>query len=466
MKRNYRGKRQMKTNKHIQDIIREAALSRDKAAKRELLIKSGGSRSWFYDAIKKYKEIGEAFFIHKNRNNKHAQKRTHMQALEISGIFRDEYLNCNFRDFMRYLKADKRYDYQWVSYSYIYNILRSKNHCSKLAHKKTIKLLAKEEELKNRPQSLLVPSSATERAKENIHIARPRTQRRGHVVEADATFWRFSDEEIWALHGYIDEASGEVLGLYFDHQETTEGYFNALKPVLKNYGTFEVLRIDKRRTFWSEKKESSPEDSRIQFAFVAKNLGIDIQSSISPQFKPRIERLWKTIKGTITTFMEQNKVTNINEANLVLPKFVEYLNNHVVTLQKDFTTNSFKKFEGDLNIILGHKSIRVVARDLTVTYEKKKYFICNFTTPLNIPRREIMIIQCCDGNLIASLGDNYYSMIEFDNEMLYKSKVVLENEGVKPEDMPQKIKSNSVWAQSNFIFFKKKYSSWYKKHSY
>ncbi|WP_146638103.1 hypothetical protein [Spiroplasma clarkii] len=90
------------------------------------------------------------------------------------------------------------------------------------------------------------------------------------------------------------------------------------------------------------KKESSPEDSRIQFAFVAKNLGIDIQSSISPQFKPRIERLWKTIKGTITTFMEQNKVTNINEANLVLPKFVEYLNNHVVTLQKDFTTNSFK----------------------------------------------------------------------------------------------------------------------------
>ncbi|WP_146637257.1 hypothetical protein [Spiroplasma clarkii] len=39
MKRNYRGKRQMKTNKHIQDIIREAALSRDKAAKRELLIK-------------------------------------------------------------------------------------------------------------------------------------------------------------------------------------------------------------------------------------------------------------------------------------------------------------------------------------------------------------------------------------------------------------------------------------------
>lgn len=93
------------------------------------------------------------------------------------------------------------------------------------------------------------------------------------------------------MHGYIDEASGEVLGLYFDHQETTEGYFNALKPVLKNYGTFEVLRTDKRRTFWSEKKESSPEDSRIQFAFVAKNLGIDIQSSISPQFKPRIERL-------------------------------------------------------------------------------------------------------------------------------------------------------------------------------
>ncbi|ARU91543.1 hypothetical protein SCLARK_00935 [Spiroplasma clarkii] len=97
-------------------------------------------------------------------------------------------------------------------------------------------MLAKEEELKNRPQSLLVPSSATERAKENIHIARPRTQRRGHVVEADATFWRFSDEEIWALHGYIDEASGEVLGLYFDHQETTEGYFNALKPVLKIMG--------------------------------------------------------------------------------------------------------------------------------------------------------------------------------------------------------------------------------------
>ncbi|ARU91555.1 hypothetical protein SCLARK_00948 [Spiroplasma clarkii] len=57
MKRNYRGKRQMKTNKHIQDIIREAALSRDKAAKRELLIKSGGSRSWFYDAIKNTKKL-------------------------------------------------------------------------------------------------------------------------------------------------------------------------------------------------------------------------------------------------------------------------------------------------------------------------------------------------------------------------------------------------------------------------
>ena len=56
------------------------------------------------------------------------------------------------------------------------------------------------------------------------------------MIQMDASSHEWISGQIWYLHLAVDDASGEVVGAYFDRQETLKGYYNVFYQILTNYG--------------------------------------------------------------------------------------------------------------------------------------------------------------------------------------------------------------------------------------
>ena len=48
------------------------------------------------------------------------------------------------------------------------------------------------------------------------------------------------------LHAAIDDSTGNLVGLYFDQQETLNGYYNVTKQILMKYGIPYKFKTDKK----------------------------------------------------------------------------------------------------------------------------------------------------------------------------------------------------------------------------
>ena len=52
----------------------------------------------------------------------------------------------------------------------------------------------------------------------------------------DESIYRFFGNSKSTLHLAIDNATGTIVGAYFDKQETLNGYYHVFKQILINYG--------------------------------------------------------------------------------------------------------------------------------------------------------------------------------------------------------------------------------------
>ncbi|WLP85202.1 hypothetical protein [Mycoplasma seminis] len=80
----------------------------------------------------------------------------------------------------------------------------------------------------------------------------------GEVIEIDAQCepYLINHEPIYLYHA-IDAATGILLAVWYEKQETTLGYQRLLEIVFKNYGYPKFIYTDKRRTFWGFWKYSN-----------------------------------------------------------------------------------------------------------------------------------------------------------------------------------------------------------------
>lgn len=76
----------------------------------------------------------------------------------------------------------------------------------------------------------------------------------GELVQADGTpFDWFKDGHMYSIHGFIDDATGQVLGAYMCEHECLLGYLEVLRQMLTNYGIPQCLYPDKFSVFFQQK---------------------------------------------------------------------------------------------------------------------------------------------------------------------------------------------------------------------
>ena len=255
---------------------------------------------------KEVKENGVKSIQHGNRGRKPKNTisdETKKKILELRSSY--EYEISNFKHFQELLKERENID---ISYSALYNILRNAGIKSPKKHRKS-----------------------------KLHHRRKRKESEGMMLQADGTpFDWFGNGQKYSLHGFVDDATGKITGLYMCKNECLLGYLEVLRQTLENYGIPISLYPDKYSVFFPPKKVNDHvtieeqlngrEKGITQFGRIVEELGITMFAASSPQAKGRIERLWETLQSRLVTEFRINKITNIDDANKFLLKYIKSYN--------------------------------------------------------------------------------------------------------------------------------------------
>ena len=152
---------------------------------------------------KEVKENGVKSIQHGNRGRKPKNtisNETKNKILELRRSY--EYKISNFKHFQELLKERENIE---ISYSALYNILRKAGIKSPKKHRK-----------------------------KKLHHRRKRKEAEGMMLQADGTpFDWFGNGEKYSLHGFIDDGTGKITGLYMYKNECLLGYLEVLRQTLE-----------------------------------------------------------------------------------------------------------------------------------------------------------------------------------------------------------------------------------------
>jgi transposase len=190
--------------------------------------------------------------------------------------------------------------------------------------------------------AILKTAGITSKKKHRTEGRRFRRRKRrdafGEMLQADgSSFDWFGIGERCTLHGFIDDATGDITGLYFCKNECLMGYLEVSRQTFTTYGIPLELYADKAGIFFvNNKKEANwtVEEmlaghplTKTQFGEIVENrLGIKLTSAHTPQAKGRIERLWGTLQDRLPTWLRLHNVKTMEEANQRIGEIISWYN--------------------------------------------------------------------------------------------------------------------------------------------
>jgi len=131
----------------------------------------------------------------------------------------------------------------------------------------------------------------------------------------------------------IDDATGKVPYGLFREQEDAHGYFLLFREIVRRKGVPLCVYRDRhsifevpRRIRESVEEQLEGEQRSTQFGRLMAELGITSIPSNSPQARGRIERLWGTFQGRLTSELRLAGASTIDQANQVLAGFLDRYN--------------------------------------------------------------------------------------------------------------------------------------------
>jgi len=362
------------------------------------------------------KTQGDGFVIHKSRGEKTCRSICNdlkQSILECKNS--NKYSMANFSHFQELLAEHEGIN---LSKSTIYRILSSNGNVSPKKHRKI------------RP-----------------HKRRNRNPKKGMLVMIDASphDW-FMNGQRYSLHGAIDDATGEILALFFSPTECLDGYFQILKNVITNNGIPLSVYSDQHTIFRSpssgklslEDELDGKQINDTQFGRAMKELGINLIFAKSPQAKGRIERLWNSLQSRLITELNVANIQFIDAANKFLNLFISKYNARFAVAPKD-AVSAFLPI--DNSMILAHilciKETRRIDSGFTFSFRKNFYKLLfnDRSCPL-FPRCNVTILFSSSLGIKAEYKGRIYDLELLDSPpekpILPKKKKTLSHKGTVP----------------------------------
>ncbi|MFV8515952.1 hypothetical protein, partial [Mycoplasma sp. Z244B] len=234
-------------------------------------------------------------------------------------------------DFVDRLSIEERYGF---SKSHFKKLIREGGLINCFSHKKTKAYARKLEANKIKEQNSLISKSEENRLQKIIqHLKQtesPKDKKQylnikdnldfGEYVEIDGCLeWFFGDRKVTLFHA-VDAATGKLLAVHWEYQETALGYQRLLDKVFKQYGFPKHIVADRRRNFWWS------DEVKTNFEKALNKRGIKLLTSSNPTFKPNVERSFMTAQMNYPLWISENKLNSLDELNKNSDKLVEFYN--------------------------------------------------------------------------------------------------------------------------------------------
>lgn len=411
--------------------------------------------------ILRYKEFGKQGFVHGNRNRIPSTTYPLDVRNKIISLYIDEYPDANVQHFSEIVYEDLGIH---ISAHTILDWLKADNVLSPKARKKTKKMMKKklEQEIKD-SKSEKSKNECRERIHQldehEAHPRRPRKKYMGEMIQMDASSYEWIPGEIWHLHVAIDDATNTVVGAYFDHQETLNGYYNVFHQILSGYGIPYLFYTD-RRTVFEYKRKDRPfddEDTFTQFSYACHQLGVEIKTTSVPQAKGRVERVNQTLQSRLPVELKRNNVKTINEANEFLKSYLAKFNDQFA-LHLNSTKSVFvaQPSNEQINTTLAVLSERKIDCGHSIRFKNQYYIPCDSSgiEQYFLHGTECLVIQSFDKELYVNIDECLYSM-----KMIEKHSNHSKNFDTSKKEEKEKKKYipplNHPWRLDMFKFFKK-----------
>lgn len=447
----------MNENKKYQVI---KAVAENKKQKNRASVELNLSIRQINRLVKNYKEKGKIIFAHKNRGVKHKHAVPEEIKRQIIVIYQHFTVKPNVSHFTEILKEDYEIHYSDTT---IRNILYKEKILSPKSQRKTqrrINFLIKQEvkEKKVSEGSPLIPLAADRlELPEKVHPSRPRKKYKGELIQMDASSYNWFGNEIVHLHLAIDDASGNIVGAYFDTQETLNGYYHVLNQILTKQGIPLAFLTDKRTVFEYKRtgSKSMEEDTFTQFGFSCHQLGIEIKTSSIPQAKGRVERLNGTVQPRLPVDLELAGIDSIDEANL-------FLNKWILKFNKKFGNKTKKSIyenpptKSEINLLLARVAHRKIDNGHHIRYQNNFYLPTEGSEDKYFTRRtKALIVEAFNGDIYVNIAEKIYTTRklethemcsrEFDDVSETKKE---RRKYIPPQSHPWKLESFKRYLQS------------------
>lgn len=409
---------QLKTYKVINSYI-DKHLTRDQAA--QLLSLSTRQISRLKKGIL---TSGAESLIHKNTGRKPAHALKEEMKEEILKIRSNpDFDGINFLHFQEILEDDHKIK---ISYSSLISILKTHGYES-----------PKKKKIRHR----------THRRKRKEHP--------GQLIQIDATPYDwFGGNTKYALHGAIDDATGQIVGLYMTQNECLFGYLETMRQCCLDFGVPQTLYSDNHTIFRSPKtgrltvKEliDGKSVNLTQFGRAMNELGVDIVYAKSPQAKGRVERMWDTLQGRLPVEFAKRKIRTVEQANDFLEHEYRALFNKKFSVEPEGASIFVPMSKGiDIDTILCIKHFRKTDNAGSFSFQNRCFQILDDGFPIISSKKEIQVLINPRFGIRVCFKDKIYETIRYIKPYKKNTKPKPATKSVTRQITPHLAHGSDVW---------------------
>lgn len=235
-----------------------------------------------------------------------------------------------------------------------------------------------------------------------IHQPRNRRSCLGELIQIDGSdhHWFEDRGPACTLLVFVDDATSQLMQLYFAPTETTFAYFEAARAYLVRYGKPVAFYSDKASIFRPTRDSTQFGRAATQFGRALYELNIDTFCANTSQAKGRVERANLTLQDRLVKELRLRGICTMEAANAYAAHFMADFNARFgKPARSAFDAHRPVRADENLDEIFTWRVQRKVTQSLTLQHEKLIYLLADTAENRGLIHRYIDVWEYPSGKL-------------------------------------------------------------------
>jgi len=280
-----------------------------------------------------------------------------------------------------------------------------------------------------------------------VHQMRERRACLGELVQIDGSpyDWFEGRAPACSLLVFIDDATGQLLELYFTPQESMFSYCAAVRRYLTRHGKPVAFYSDKHGIFRVNVKNAISGTGLTQFGRAMKDLDIQIICANTPQAKGRVERVNQTLQDRLVKEMRLQGISGLEAGNNFVQGYIQDFNRRFSVIPRS-SHNAHRPLlpTDDLDRILTWRENRTLSKNLTFQYKKVIYQIITSRPSYALRKAKVTVCENAQGQISVLYKGHPLSFSIFNKQQL-QAEIVSSKSIDQTLNIPWRPSENHPW---------------------